>query len=267
MTRHSSRVQRTPHRLATCSEIDARRDTGSHGRCSRLDSRGGSPRRRTARILLGVARYPEASRRVGGMRPPGSAGRWRHDDRTLRASPGGGVAAIVDVIPRTCVADAARTSQSHEHASRTPRHRAAGDRSAGRARDRGAAALGPRGAACSTSSSPRRSTSSPGSASPSATTACSRTAASVAVRWLKILLASTGSMAVEGSVVGWVATHRRHHVFSDKPGDPHSPHEYGPGVGGAAPRVRARARRLVVQGRPHLGRSGTRPISSPTPTP
>ena len=51
------------------------------------------------------------------------------------------------------------------------------------------------------------------------------------VRWLKILLASTGSMAVEGSVVGWVATHRRHHVFSDKPGDPHSPHEYGPGPG------------------------------------
>ena len=41
-----------------------------------------------------------------------------------------------------------------------------------------------------------------------------------AVRWLKILLASTGSMAVEGSVVGWVAIHRRHHVFSDKPGDP-----------------------------------------------
>jgi stearoyl-CoA desaturase (delta-9 desaturase) len=50
-----------------------------------------------------------------------------------------------------------------------------------------------------------------------------------AVRWLKILLASTGSMAVEGSVVGWVAIHRRHHVFSDKPGDPHSPHEFGPG--------------------------------------
>src|SRR4029078_6714263 len=46
-----------------------------------------------------------------------------------------------------------------------------------------------------------------------------------AVRWLKILLASTGSMAVEGSVVGWVATHRRHHAFSDKPGEPPSPTE------------------------------------------
>lgn len=25
----------------------------------------------------------------------------------------------------------------------------------------------------------------------------------------------------------WVATHRKHHRFSDKPGDPHSPHVYG----------------------------------------
>ena len=38
------------------------------------------------------------------------------------------------------------------------------------------------------------------------------------------MLASAGSLAVEGSLVGWVANHRRHHVFSDKPGDPHSPH-------------------------------------------
>jgi stearoyl-CoA desaturase (delta-9 desaturase) len=51
-------------------------------------------------------------------------------------------------------------------------------------------------------------------------------------RWLKFVLASAGSMAVEGSVVGWVAAHRRHHVFSDKPGDPHSPHQHGPGVSG-----------------------------------
>jgi len=51
-------------------------------------------------------------------------------------------------------------------------------------------------------------------------------------RWLKIVLASAGSLAVEGSVVGWVANHRRHHMFSDKPGDPHSPHLHGPGVAG-----------------------------------
>jgi fatty acid desaturase len=31
-------------------------------------------------------------------------------------------------------------------------------------------------------------------------------------------------MAIEGSVVGWVANHRRHHVHSDRSGDPHSPH-------------------------------------------
>ena len=34
-------------------------------------------------------------------------------------------------------------------------------------------------------------------------------------------------MAVQGSVTSWVATHRRHHMFSDLPGDPHSPHRYG----------------------------------------
>ena len=43
-------------------------------------------------------------------------------------------------------------------------------------------------------------------------------------RPLKILLAVAGSMAIEGSVAGWVANHRRHHVFSDREGDPHSPH-------------------------------------------
>lgn len=42
-------------------------------------------------------------------------------------------------------------------------------------------------------------------------------------RVLKIVLAALGSMAIEGSVIGWVATHRQHHVFSDRAGDPHSP--------------------------------------------
>jgi len=46
-------------------------------------------------------------------------------------------------------------------------------------------------------------------------------------RALKITLAVLGSMAVEGSVTSWVATHRRHHLFSDRSGDPHSPHRYG----------------------------------------
>ncbi|MBK7406458.1 MAG: fatty acid desaturase [Phycisphaerales bacterium] len=39
-----------------------------------------------------------------------------------------------------------------------------------------------------------------------------------------------GSMSVEGPVLRWVAFHRRHHQHSDKPGDPHSPHNHGEGV-------------------------------------
>ncbi len=46
-------------------------------------------------------------------------------------------------------------------------------------------------------------------------------------RPLRITLAVLGSMAVEGSVTSWVATHRRHHMFSDHSGDPHSPYRYG----------------------------------------
>jgi len=46
-------------------------------------------------------------------------------------------------------------------------------------------------------------------------------------RSLKIALALVGSMGVEGSVTSWVATHRRHHMYSDHAGDPHSPHRYG----------------------------------------
>ncbi len=43
-------------------------------------------------------------------------------------------------------------------------------------------------------------------------------------RTLRALFAVLGSMAVEGSVIEWVSTHRKHHCFSDRPGDPHSPH-------------------------------------------
>jgi stearoyl-CoA desaturase (delta-9 desaturase) len=53
-------------------------------------------------------------------------------------------------------------------------------------------------------------------------------------RPLRALFAVLGSMAVEGSVIEWVATHRKHHSFSDRPGDPHSPHaEQAPGWRGA----------------------------------
>src|SRR4051794_30177020 len=46
-------------------------------------------------------------------------------------------------------------------------------------------------------------------------------------RALKIALAIAGSMAIQGPVVRWVADHRRHHAFSDREGDPHSPSRYG----------------------------------------
>jgi stearoyl-CoA desaturase (Delta-9 desaturase) len=46
-------------------------------------------------------------------------------------------------------------------------------------------------------------------------------------RPLRIALAVVGSMAIQGPVVQWVADHRRHHAFSDREGDPHSPWRYG----------------------------------------
>ena len=36
--------------------------------------------------------------------------------------------------------------------------------------------------------------------------------------WLQSLLAIAGSLAIEGSVISWVAAHRRHHAFSDREG-------------------------------------------------
>lgn len=51
--------------------------------------------------------------------------------------------------------------------------------------------------------------------------------------WLRNVLATLGSLAIQGPVIRWVADHRRHHAFADKPGDPHSPHlDEGPGVKG-----------------------------------
>ncbi len=48
-----------------------------------------------------------------------------------------------------------------------------------------------------------------------------------AVKALRVALAVAGSLAVEGPVIRWVADHRRHHRYSDKEGDPHSPWRYG----------------------------------------
>ena len=50
---------------------------------------------------------------------------------------------------------------------------------------------------------------------------------------VRYTLAVLGTLAIEGSVVKWVADHRKHHNFTDEEGDPHSPHGSGPGVLGA----------------------------------
>jgi stearoyl-CoA desaturase (Delta-9 desaturase) len=49
-------------------------------------------------------------------------------------------------------------------------------------------------------------------------------------RPLRVALAVAGSLAIEGPVIRWVADHRKHHKFSDKEGDPHSPWRYGESV-------------------------------------
>jgi stearoyl-CoA desaturase (delta-9 desaturase) len=46
-------------------------------------------------------------------------------------------------------------------------------------------------------------------------------------RAVKIFWAIAGSMAIQGPVIRWVADHRKHHKFSDRDGDPHSPWRYG----------------------------------------
>ena len=44
-----------------------------------------------------------------------------------------------------------------------------------------------------------------------------------ASRPLKIALALLGSLSLQGSLIGWVSLHRRHHMFTERSGDPHSP--------------------------------------------
>jgi stearoyl-CoA desaturase (Delta-9 desaturase) len=46
-------------------------------------------------------------------------------------------------------------------------------------------------------------------------------------RWLRVTMAVIGSMSVQGPILHWVADHRRHHAFSDRDGDPHSPWTFG----------------------------------------
>ncbi|REH37286.1 stearoyl-CoA desaturase (delta-9 desaturase) [Kutzneria buriramensis] len=46
-------------------------------------------------------------------------------------------------------------------------------------------------------------------------------------RAMRVALAVAGSLSVQGPVLHWVADHRRHHAFSDREGDPHSPWNFG----------------------------------------
>ena len=54
-----------------------------------------------------------------------------------------------------------------------------------------------------------------------------------APKGVKYALAIMGSMSVQGSLIDWVADHRKHHAFTDEDGDPHSPHGHGGGFKGA----------------------------------
>jgi stearoyl-CoA desaturase (Delta-9 desaturase) len=41
---------------------------------------------------------------------------------------------------------------------------------------------------------------------------------------VRTFFCAIGQMAVQGSLLKWVAAHRRHHLYTDDVGDPHSPH-------------------------------------------
>ena len=50
---------------------------------------------------------------------------------------------------------------------------------------------------------------------------------------IEYLFAVLGSMGLQGSVLDWVADHRKHHAHADQEGDPHSPHVgHGSGLSG-----------------------------------
>jgi fatty-acid desaturase len=44
-------------------------------------------------------------------------------------------------------------------------------------------------------------------------------------KWIEYVLATCGTLNLEGGPIFWVATHRVHHQLSDRPGDPHTPRE------------------------------------------
>lgn len=73
-------------------------------------------------------------------------------------------------------------------------------------------------------------------------------------RGLRIALAVAGSMAAEGSLISWVSHHRRHHLYADRQGDPHSPWTIDEGA----------FRRVRGLFHAHVGWLFSPPTSSPT---
>ena len=47
---------------------------------------------------------------------------------------------------------------------------------------------------------------------------------------VKFILCAIGQMACQGSLLKWVGNHRRHHLYTDHVGDPHSPYLDGKGM-------------------------------------
>jgi stearoyl-CoA desaturase (delta-9 desaturase) len=47
----------------------------------------------------------------------------------------------------------------------------------------------------------------------------------VVPKWLEYIMAVCGCLALEGGPLNWVTTHRIHHQYSDKDGDPHTPRD------------------------------------------
>ena len=50
---------------------------------------------------------------------------------------------------------------------------------------------------------------------------------------VEYMFAVLGTLSVQGSVIDWVADHRKHHAHADADGDPHSPYGHGTGFGSA----------------------------------
>ena len=46
-------------------------------------------------------------------------------------------------------------------------------------------------------------------------------------RWVEVMFIAVGVLTCIGTPAGWIVMHRRHHAYSDRPGDPHRTAELG----------------------------------------